>query len=218
MTAAMTAVSYLIFDLDGTISDPALGIYRSINYALTHFGYPELLETEVSAYIGPPIDVTFRALTRGASEHHVLDLVGKFRERYAAVGYAENALYAGIEAAVAALHERGARLGVCTAKRLDFAEKILTMFGVHRYFEFVCGGDVGVSKQHQLAQLVRDGRAGVGSTMIGDRALDILAAKANGLGSVGVLWGHGSVSELVGAGADRILGLPSELTQLVAYS
>jgi phosphoglycolate phosphatase len=211
----MMASDHLIFDLDGTISDPAVGICRSMNYALTHFGYAEIRDAEVSAFIGPPIDVTFRALTQSDSHQHIAALVTRFRERYSDVGYSENSLYAGIEDALKGLLERGARLGLCTSKRSDFAEKILAMFGLLRRFEFVCGGDVGISKSAQLSQLVRDRVTGQGSTMIGDRAIDILAGKANGLRSVGVLWGHGSEAELRDVGADRILSNPFQLSELV---
>lgn len=206
--------NHLIFDLDGTISDPALGTLRSINYALRSFGYPELLESEISAYIGPPIDLTFKGLTRSDSEVHILALVAKFRERYAEVGYSENVLYPGIDAAVDDLVRRGVRLGLCTSKRVDFADRILTLFGLRGHFEFVCGGDVGIAKTAQLSRLLADGVAGPGSTMVGDRAIDVLAGKTNALRSIGVLWGHGSESELVDAGADRVLSEPSQLAEL----
>jgi phosphoglycolate phosphatase len=81
---------HLILDLDGTISDPAIGIARSINYALSSFGYPALPEKSVSHYIGPPVDETFAQITASSSSEHISALVGKYRERYAEVGYSEN--------------------------------------------------------------------------------------------------------------------------------
>jgi phosphoglycolate phosphatase len=206
---------HLIFDLDGTISDPSVGIWRSINYALTSFDYASVPEDSISAYIGPPIDVTFRELTQSESEEHILTLVAKFRERYADIGYSENSLYPGIDDAIGKLVEAGARIGLCTSKRVDFAEQILSMFGLRSHFQFVSGGDVGVTKAAQLAELLTAGLATPGSTMIGDRAIDILAGKANSLRSVGVLWGHGSEGELVTAGADQVLSDPWELGVLV---
>ena len=115
----------LIFDLDGTISDPSVGICRSINYALASFDYASVREDSISAYIGPPIDVTFSELTQSESEEHILTLVAKFRERYADIGYSENSLYPGIGDAIGKLVEVGARIGLCTSKRVDFAEQIL---------------------------------------------------------------------------------------------
>ncbi len=204
----------LILDLDGTISDPGVGIARSINYALASFGYAEVTESEVAAYIGPPIELTFQGLTRTESEEHTLALVAKYRERYAEVGYSENTLYPGVTEAIEELAGRGVRLGVCTSKRVDFAERILTMFGLRSHFEFVSGGDVGVPKSEQLAHLVAEGIAGPASVMVGDRAVDILAAKATSLRSVGVLWGYGSQSELIDAGADAVLSEPRLLNEV----
>lgn len=208
--------SHLIFDLDGTISDPSLGIWRCLNYALNSFGYASIPEASISTHIGPPIDHAFRALAGSESEAHVLALVAKFRERYADVGYAENTLYPGIEDALGKLAGAGMRMGVCTSKRADFAEKILSMFGLRDCFEFVSGGDIGITKRSQLAALVQQARVRPGSTMIGDRAIDVGAGKANALRTVGVLWGHGSEEELTTAGADLILVEPSRLECLVA--
>ena len=205
---------HLILDLDGTISDPSVGIFRSINYALEGFGYPPICESRISAYIGPPIDLTFRSLTQTTSEEHIHALVGRFRERYADIGYSENALYPGVADALQTLAQAGARLGLCTSKRVDFAERILSMFGLRPHFDLVSGGDVGISKASQLADLLREGLVGAGSTMIGDRAVDVQAGKASGLYCIGVLWGHGSESELVDAGADRIFTHPLQLGSL----
>ncbi|HET6472808.1 MAG TPA: HAD hydrolase-like protein [Pseudomonadales bacterium] len=211
----MTAPNALVFDLDGTISDPSLGIGRSINYALEAFGHPLLPDEGVSDVIGPPIDVTFARLTGSSDGTYIAALVAKFRERYGRVGYSENTLYSGVAGALATIADSGVPLAVCTSKRVDFAERILEMFEVRRYFGHVDGGDVGVPKRDQLARLLRESRIGAGSIMIGDRAFDIDAARVNGLDSVGVLWGHGSRDELQSAGAGRLLERPDQLLELV---
>lgn len=205
----------LIFDLDGTISDPATGICRCLNYSLKTFGYPEVTVQDVAPYIGPPLDVSFRQLTGETSGERIAAMVVKYRERYGRVGYAENTLYKGIPQAILALSDAGIPLGVCTSKRADFAEKILGMFAIRQYFSFVSGGDVGVKKESQLRELLDTGAIGKNAVMIGDRAVDILAAQANGLASVGVLWGYGSRSELEGVGPGKILELPEDLAGLV---
>ncbi|KAB8145896.1 HAD hydrolase-like protein [Chloroflexia bacterium SDU3-3] len=205
----------LIFDLDGTLSDPAVGIARSVNYALAAHGFPAFDEATVSRYIGPPLDHMFRALTGEHAPETIASLVAKYRERYGQVGFAENTLYLGIPEALAALTRRGATLGLCTSKRVDFAEQILALFGLRDYFQFVSGGVIGVPKGQQLRALLAEGVVGPASTMIGDRDVDILAARANGLRSVGVLWGHGSREELEQAGADLILGSVEELVGLM---
>ena len=212
----MPPKSFLVFDLDGTLSDPAVGIGRSINYALTHFGYPTISVDDVSRYIGPPLDVSFAAITGSASAEHVAELVFKYRERYADVGYSENLLYAGIPEALDALATAGVPMGLCTSKRVDFAESILQLFSLRQYFQFLSGGDIGVPKQHQLATLLAQQQISPTSIMVGDRAVDVESAKANGLQSVGVLWGHGSEEELTRAGPLRLLASPHQLVELVS--
>lgn len=210
----MTNPATLVFDLDGTLSDPAVGIGRSINYALMTFGHPPIDEAEVSQYIGPPLDHSFRLITGSTSALHITQLVSTFRHRYAQVGYCENTLYAGIPEALASLKAKGCLMGVCTGKREDFAEKVLHLFELKPYFTFVSGGDVSVEKASQLRTLLDQGLINHTATMIGDRALDIKAAQANGLRSIGVLWGHGSAIELQEAGANLLLQSVPELSHL----
>jgi phosphoglycolate phosphatase len=164
--------------------------------------------------VGPPLDWAFRQIVPDASHDTVLALVAKYRERYRDVGYAENSLYPGIADALARLSSDGVHMGVCTSKRRDFAEQILEMFGLRQHFDFVNGGEIGVGKGAQLRALLEQGTVRPKSTMIGDRAVDIEAARANGLGAVGVLWGHGTKAELLAAGPDRLLESPMELAGL----
>ena len=207
-------VAALIFDLDGTLSDPVVGIGRSLNYALEAFGYRSLAACEVSRYVGPPLDRAFRQIVPDASHDTVLALVAKYRERYSDLGYAENTLYPGITDALAAISSDGVQMGVCTSKRREFAERILELFNLRQHFLFVDGGDVGVGKADQLRALLDQGTVGPASTMIGDRAVDIEAARANGLAAVGILWGHGTKAELLRAAPDRLLESPVELAAL----
>lgn len=144
----------------------------------------------------------------------MLALVAKYRERYRDVGYAENTLYPGIADALARLSSDGVHMGVCTSKRRDFAEQILELFGLRPHFNFVNGGDVGVGKGDQLRALLEQGTVRPTSTMIGDRAVDIEAARANGLAAVGVLWGYGTKAELLRVGPDRLLESPMALAGL----
>src|SRR4051812_14708674 len=205
---------YLIFDLDGTISDPAVGISRSINYALSSFGYPKLPEESISKYIGPAVDETFAQISGSSSSEHIVALVGKYRERYAEIGYSENVIYPGVVDALERLVARRVSLGLCTSKRADFAEKILALFGIREHFQFVNGGDIGTRKEGQLRGLLSDGVVDARSTMIGDRAVDILAAHANALRSVAVLWGHGSRAELEAVHPSLLIQSPEQLVGL----
>src|ERR1043165_1098164 len=136
----------LLFDLDGTLSDPLVGIGRSINYALSHFGYPELPLSDLAVHVGPPLDQAFNSIT-GLSSALALDgLVAKYRERYGEIGYSENVLYPAIPDTLKALEGAGMMLAVCTSKRSDMAEKVLAHFGLRSYYRFVSGAEIGTEK------------------------------------------------------------------------
>src|SRR6185369_6980447 len=105
----------LLFDLDGTLSDPLVGIGRSINYALSHFGYPKLPLSQLAAHVGPPLDQAFMSITGSSSSTMVAGFVAKYRERYGEIGYSENILYPGIPQVVRRLADAGMTLGVCTS-------------------------------------------------------------------------------------------------------
>ena len=169
-------------------------------------------------YIGPPLDHAFGSRLASVTPEHIGELVAKYRERYAEVGFAENVMYPGIPEALYALDAAGIPLGLCTSKRADFAESILELFDLRHYFRFVSGGDVGIRKSDQLAALVKRGVITTSATMIGDRSIDILAARENGLKSVAVLWGHGSRDELQGALPDAFVGSPQELVTLAGLA
>ena len=192
----MSAHDLILFDLDGTLSDPLVGIGRSINYALEHFGFAPLELARLAAFVGPPIDETFMQLTGVTSDADVHALVAKYRERYSDVGYSENVLYPDVADAIVRLASAGVPLGICTSKREDFADRILQMFGLRTHFQFVSGGDIGIPKWQQLEALVAAGRVGRTAVMVGDRATDLVAAHRNGLTSAAVLWGYGSEAEL----------------------
>ena len=205
----------VLFDLDGTLSDPLPGIARSINYALSYFGYPERDPCEIAAYVGPPLDQTLRSFTEAQSADRVAALVDKYRERYGEVGYSENVLYPGITGALQALRDADVPLAVCTSKRADFAEKILRRFGIRAHFRFVSGGDIGIEKPQQIATLREQRLVGPSTLMVGDRAVDLVAAHANGLQSAGVLWGYGSRGELAAETPRYLFASPDELHPIV---
>ena len=204
----------VLFDLDGTLSDPLVGIGRSINYALSHFGFAELPLPELAVHVGPPLDEAFRSIT-GVRAPNALDgFVAKYRERYGEVGYSENVLYPGIPQVLEGLCGAGISLGVCTSKRVDFAEKILDLFGLRSYFSFVCGGEIGTQKWQQIQELLKEGVVSQATVMVGDRAVDITAAHRNGLHAGGVLWGHGARQELEAERPRYLFSTPEELLLL----
>jgi phosphoglycolate phosphatase len=204
----------ILFDLDGTISDPLAGIGGSINYALSHFGYPEILLPELARYVGPPLDQTFSAITGLRSTSAVESFVAKYRERYGAVGYSENILYPGIPQVLPSLAATGVTLGLCTSKRVDMAEKVLELFGLAPYFKFVSGGEIGIEKWQQIEDLLKKELVNESTVMVGDRAVDLIAAHRNGLPAAGVLWGYGSRQELEAEQPRYLFNTPEELLSL----
>lgn len=204
----------LIFDLDGTISDPFVGISRSINHALESLSYDTVDPERIRPMIGPPLTEIFEHLLGTLDADVMQELVDRYRERYASVGYAENQVYKEIPEIISQLSASGYRMGICTSKRADYAARIVDMFGLSSYFSFVDGGDVGVEKRQQIQSMVANGLSADNTIMIGDRAVDINAGKSNGMSSVGVLWGFGERPELEEAEPDHLLVAPRELQTL----
>lgn len=201
----------LIFDLDGTISDPFVGISRSVNYALESLQFAAVDPEAIRPMIGPPLTEIFEHLLGPLSQEITLNLIDKYRERYASIGYAENQIYEEIPAIIGELSALGYKLGVCTAKRADYARKIIQHFNLDPYFSFVDGGGTNVHKTAQLERIIDSGIDSMTAVMIGDRAGDIRAAHANKISSVGVLWGFGDHDELSHAKPDYLAATPPQL-------
>jgi phosphoglycolate phosphatase len=204
----------LLFDLDGTLTDPIVGFTRCLNYALGHFGYQLIQPADAAKHVGPPIDEAFRALANVTDEGTIRALVAKYRERYSTIGFAETAMYPGIDWALEALHRRGVPMAVCTSKRVDFAQKIVALLGLRDRFLFVSGGDIGVSKVDQIEELRRVGAVDGECLLIGDRGIDLVAAHRNGLTGGAVLWGYGSRAELEAERPRYVFNEPSEWARL----
>ena len=204
----------LIFDLDGTLTDPALGFVRSVNFSLESHGISPIEEENLKKFIGPPLDGAFREILNLDQDKDVSSFVIKYRERYSEVGFSENILYDGIPDVLVALRGLGFRLGVCTSKRVDFAERILTLFDIRDHFDFVNGAEVGIKKSSQLEELTNQNFVDSRSVMIGDRHVDIEAAKMNSMRSVGVLYGYGSKQEIENAHPEWIAIDPKALLNI----
>ncbi len=206
----------VVFDLDGTLSDPLEGIGRSINHALRTHGHAERELAALARYIGPPPGESFVELTGDADAGRVAALVATYRERYRDIGYAENTLYDGIPALLQSLRDAGAMLGLCTSKLPVFAEMILTRFGLREHFAFVSGAEhLGVHKWQQLEALRASGRVGADAVMVGDRAVDLAAAHRNGLQACGVHWGFAAPGELQAERPRYLVSTPGELADVL---
>ncbi len=210
-----SAASTLLLDLDGTLTDNYAGISRSILYALANIGAGVVSAAELRHCIGPPLRHTFARLLNTKDPVHVERALALYRERYAVEGWRENEVYPGIEAALAQLVQRGHRLLLCTSKPKVYAERIVAHFGLAGYLDAVYGPELGGSLDDKAqlmgALLAAEQLDPLRCVMIGDRAQDVLAARANRVDSLGVLWGYGSREELVGAGARALISAPDEL-------
>lgn len=190
-------IKNIIFDLDGTISDPQLGITKSINYALNKMGEQSRELSALIKYIGPPLEDTFIELLETKDEVTLNRAVEYFRERYISKGFMENELYEGIEDILQLLSEKGCQCFIATGKRIDVARDVVKYFKLNKYFKKVYGSDGGVSKVELLKILISENSLDSSETvMVGDRKFDIESGKENGLKTIGVLWGYGTIEEL----------------------
>lgn len=209
---------YCLLDLDGTLTDPGLGITNSVMYALGKYGIAVSDRRELYPFIGPPLTESFRKYY-GFSEAQAREAVTYYREYFRSGGIFENSVYAGIPDMLGKLRERGAVVALATSKPYEFAVQILEHFDLYRYFDHIGAAtmDGRISKKADvisqlLTRLGEPDRASV--LMVGDRDQDVAGARANGLPSAGVLWGYGSIDELRTAGADYLAARPEDLLNL----
>ncbi len=212
----MTAV---LFDLDGTLTDPREGITRSIAYALERMGQVPPPLDQLTFAIGPPLRASLATLIGTDSRDAVERAIAHYRERFADVGLFENAPYAGIGEALAALKQAGRPLFVATSKPRVYAERIVRHFGLDAHFEAVHGCELDGTREDKrdlLAHLLpRHGLTPGLTTMVGDRGVDMVAARHHGANALGVLWGYGTRDELVEAGAGRLAASPADLAPIL---
>ena len=213
---------YLLFDLDGTLTDPKLGITTCVQYALKFFGIEEADLDKLEPFIGPPLKDSFMQFYH-MDEKQAEDAVDKYRERFQEIGLFENEIYPGIKEMLRMLKKKGMHLAVASSKPTVFVERILEYFKIRKYFEVVVGSELDgrrVNKdevvQEALSQLFSGGLVERDKVyMIGDRKFDVEGARAQGVESIGVSYGYGSVEELKEAKADYIVRTVGELENLL---
>lgn len=210
---------YCLFDLDGTLTDPGIGITNSVMYALKKYGIQVKDRTELYSFIGPPLQDSFRKYY-GFSETQANQAVEYYREYFRAGGMLENKVYEGIPELLQQLQARKVTVALATSKPYEFSVQILKHFELYPYFSYFGAAtmDGRISKKTDVIAHLLD-EIGIADRdsilMIGDRAQDIAGAKANGLHSAGVLWGYGSKEELSQAGADYLIAEPSGILEMV---
>lgn len=204
----------VLFDLDGTLTDPREGIVASFRFALGALGVEPPGEATLLQEIGPPLAQTFSALLPAPSPARVERAIALYRERFGAGGgWRENRLLPGIPELLAGVEERGWRVAIATSKRVDFAERIVDHFRLRPPIAEVYGsgpdGRLG-SKPELLAHALD--RLGASDprevVLVGDRRHDVEGARAVGISSIGVTWGFGDRAELEAAGATWICDSP----------
>lgn len=210
---------YILFDLDGTLTDPQEGITKSVAYALRYFGIEvENLES-LCKFIGPPLKESFMKFY-GFDEEKAELAVEKYREYFAPAGIFQNKVYDGVDSMLKNLKESGKQIVLATSKPQVYAEKILKHFQLDMYFSFIAGSELDgrrVKKGEVIAYALKG--AGVEdvrtAVMVGDREHDIIGAKENGMDSIGVLYGYGCAEEFEKNGADAVVETVEELTKYV---
>lgn len=210
---------YILFDLDGTLTDPGLGITNSVMYALKKFNIEVEDRAPLYKFIGPPLLESFEKFCGMSSEESQLALQ-YYREYFKPHGLYENEVYDGIEQVLMELKEQGKTLIVATSKPEEFAVEILKHFHLDKYFDFIAGATMD-EKRVKKAEVIAYALESCGITdltdaiMVGDREHDVLGAKQVGLDSVGVLYGYGDYKELKNAGATYIAETPATILQML---
>jgi len=212
----------IFFDLDGTLTDPGLGITNSVMHALRHYGIPVPPREELYRFIGPPLVDSFMRWY-GFSAARAREAVDVYREHFAEVGLFENEVYPGVPEMLKRLRAAGRRLVVATSKPEPFALRILEHFGLAEDFDLIAGATMDETRAHKweviayaLARCADPPRSRV--LMVGDREHDVLGARRCGLDCLGVLYGYGSRSELAAAGAAALAETPERVADFILSS
>lgn len=219
---------YVLFDLDGTLTDSKEGITRSVQYALKHFGVEEDNLDNLECFIGPPLRDSFMEYY-GFDARKAEEAIGVYRERFSKVGLFENQPYENIKDVLGACKEAGMLLAVASSKPRIFVERILKHFEMEEYFDVVIGAQLNGTlekKEEVVEEALRhleELSTGKGKTilsqifhrgncvMVGDRRFDVEGGKRYQLYTVGVSYGYADEGELEAAGADRIVDSVEEL-------
>lgn len=199
---------YIFFDLDGTLTDPGIGITNSVAYALDKYNIKVEDKKKLNIFIGPPLQDSFK-MFYGFDDEKAMEAVEYYREYFKDKGLYENEVYPNIYELLEELKRRNKKLVVATSKPEVFTHKILDYFNLSKYFDFVAGATLDGSRSKK-ADIIRYAIEGLNIEnkndviMIGDRKHDIIGANQNNIDSIGVLYGYGSIEELKDAKATYI--------------
>ncbi len=212
-------IENILFDLDGTLTDPALGITNSIMYSLRPFNIEVKDRSELYCCIGPPlIDCYMKLWNFSLSEAE--EALKTYREYFSVKGLYENEVYGGIDDLLSTLQKGGKRIYLATSKPEIYAKEILRYFDLEKYFTFIAGNSLSenrAKKSDVIKYLIKNCPEikAENSIMVGDREYDVLGAKECSMDCIGVLYGYGSRKELESAGAKYICGDVLALKELL---
>ncbi len=212
---------YILFDLDGTITESGPGIMNSVRYAVQKMDFPALPEETLRKFVGPPLADSMQKYC-GMSPEEAKKAITCYREYYTSKGIFENSLYPGVRDMLKTLKENGRVLALATSKPEVFAKQILEYFHIDTCFDVVCGASLD-EKLVEKAAIITYALQSLGIDeahkkdvlMVGDREHDVLGAKENGLDALGVLYGYGDLAELQHAGAAYIAQTAEEATDMI---
>lgn len=210
--------THMIFDLDGTLTDPKVGITEAIKFALNKMGEPIPEMRVLEDFIGPPLFDSFIEKC-GLTPSQAMKAVDYYREYYAVKGLYENHPYPGIEDALKALKAEDVHMYVATSKPEVYAKKILTHFGLNGYFDCIAGAtlDGSITKKEEVLDYLSEtcDLASLNSVlMVGDRKFDIEGARHAGFDAAAVLYGYGSREELEAHSPEYMVETPALLLNI----
>jgi len=209
----------ILFDLDGTLTDPKEGITKSVQYALEKMGYFEPDLDKLTSFIGPPLTDIFMS-QYGMTLEEASQSVLKYRERFSTVGLFENFVYPGIPKLLEELSQSGVSLALATSKPEIFSLKIMEKFDLGKYFTCMVGSGLNgelIDKAAVIEEVFKRLKSDNfnSAIMIGDTKYDIIGAQKNNIKSIGVKYGYGSQRDLEEAGADYIVDTVDDLSDLL---
>ena len=206
-------LKYILFDLDGTLTDPKEGITRCVQYALEKFGIVRDCE-DLTEFIGPPLKEQFMKYAN-LSDEDGTRAVAYYRERYAPIGIFENRAYEGVLTMLQTLKEKGYTLAIATSKPWIFAQQVCDKYGISPYISYLSGSELD-GRNTDKALVIQNAMEHLGASaentlMVGDRIHDIVGAEKNGIPSIAVCYGYASPDELEESPALAIVSSPMEI-------
>lgn len=204
---------WVLFDLDGTLTQSEDGIWNCAKHAAKKMGFPEPDAETLRKFIGPPLEYSFSTYM-GMTKEQAAEAVRFYRERYTTVGMYENRVYPGVRVMMRTLWKAGAKLGIVTGKPAYPTGKILEHFGLDKFLTtVVCATDGHAEKEHLIRQALPEDAGEV--WMVGDRCFDMEGGTKAGVHTLGVTYGYGSEEELLESGAERLAKTPREISEIL---